>query len=266
MDNSQKIEPANIPYDEFFGIHGKVKYDIQEEWGFVNGEEWGYVVYVDNDIDVDWIDKREGYWSDEEKALRNVCIAKLNVVQQTPCDNLPEKTKLEFKKMLGAAYVLALNKQYTDAEEKMRDAQIYVDQRNKEAARYMYLLVAGVFAILSIGFMVLDVELWEWRLPWVITATMGILGAFVSVWSRYGKEVFTGLAAPRLHYMEAISRMVIGAIFAAIALCVVKLGWLLPNIDEINAKFYHMIVGFIAGFSERFVPSLLEKFVEKSEK
>ena len=76
----------------------------------------------------------------------------------------------------------------------------------------------------------------------------------------------TGLASKSLHYLESISRLFIGAIAAVIVMFAVRSGLMLAIGNQGNLFFLYCVLGFAAGFSERLVPSLIEKIITKQIK
>jgi len=246
-------------YREYFGITDL--YDIQEEWGDVDGKKSGYIVYIDKDLDIDWVDYREDKMSPEEKSQRNEWIAKLNAVQHIPCTYLSWRDCFGFKKLLATGYVLALLNRFDEIDVILKESKIFVEQRNREAARRMYLTLSGLVAMTCIVLMVLDIELWSWRINWVLPVTMGVVGAYVSIWTRFGKETMTGLASRWLHYLESLARLSMGGIFAFIATCALKGGVFFTNYSSGVTLFVLAVIGFAVGFSEKWIPLAIEKVV-----
>lgn len=222
----------------------------------------GYVVFIDNQNDCDWKDERDHdtVFGTEGRTKFARAISKLNIAHAQPCNNLPEDEILVFKKIIGAGYALALNGEFATVEPLIKEATDYLRLRNKERARRYFLLASGLVALAVILFWVFS-KFW-WQLlyqDWIAGICMGFLGSFVSVWTRYGKMSLTGLSSEFLHYLEAVSRMFVGGIFALVIMYAIRCHIVFPEID---AK-YHMpvfaLAGFLAGFSERFVPSLMER-------
>lgn len=98
----------------------------------------------------------------------------------------------------------------------------------------------------------------------IVGLELGVLGSYVSIWSRFGKMNLTGLASKKIHYLEAFARLLSGGIFAFVAILFVDTGLVLKDITVSNLWAYHCIVGFIAGFNERFVPSIIESFTSNT--
>ena len=100
----------------------------------------------------------------------------------------------------------------------------------------------------------------------MIGMMMGAVGAYVSIWTRYGKMDMTGLGTKSLHYLEAFSRILIGVIFALLVVLMQNSGILFGNIGNVtDITCLLAILGFCAGFSEKWIPSILERFMSESE-
>lgn len=222
----------------------------------------GYVVFIDYQNDCDWKDERDhnAIFGESGRIKFAQAISKLNVAHALPCNNIPEQELLVFKKMIGAGYALALNGDFESIDPLIQKATEYLTLRNKECARKYFLSASGIVAIVVIAFW-LSAKFWFNLdyLDWITGICMGFLGAFVSIWIRYGKMSLTGLSSKSLHYLEAISRMFVGGIFAVVALYAICCHILFPELDANYHVAVFALAGFLAGFSERFVPSLMER-------
>ena len=251
-------------YREYFGI--KDKYLIEQESPETGDGESGFIVYIDYDDDVDWVDRRnDSQIPDEYKKLRNEWLAKLNVLQAKPHRNVDREDVLTYMKMLGAAYVLVMRYSFDNIERMAMAAEAFIDQRNKEVSRKIYLLCSGICSIIVLVMMSANTVLWSYKVEWINGISMGMLGAYVSVWQRYGKETMTGLSSKTLHVVESLSRLFIGAIFSIVAMFAIKCGLILSNSSPDIMRFVFGLSGFASGFSERFVPSMIERFISNTE-
>ena len=246
-------------YREVFGIIDLflIHYTLEE----VEGKEVGFIVFIDDELDLDYVDTRERKdWSAEDEKSFAYYLGKLQISEATPCLNLSDKQILAFKRKLGGGYILALQRSFDGIDKVIRDALTFLHQRNVEVARRKFLEAGGVVALLFavIGFVL---YLNGCTNKWLYGIVFGVLGAYTSIWTRYGTLTMTGLASNWLHYLEAMSRLFIGAIFAVVAMFAIKCGLIFSQISPSIAIFAYALTSFAASFSERFIPSLIEKFI-----
>lgn len=245
-------------YRAFFNIEDKylIQYRIDKD------EKEGYIVFIDKDCDIDWVDTRSSFYTEAEEKVKQQWIAKLDAVHMEPCTNISEDDRLIFKKKLAIGYELVMVKCFDDVQAVIDECYRFVKSRNKEVSRSLFLKASAPVAMIAIAVMALNMDVIKWHEAWVTGSCTGILGSYVSIWTRYGKKVMTGLSSEWLHYAEALCRLLVGAIFSLVAILAVKCGLLLSNIDVSLMIYTCGLIGFVAGFSERFVPSLVEKIAK----
>lgn len=257
------IDQNRKDYQKFFGVEESEQYLIY--YTMDEDAKTGYIVFIDNENDLDYIDKRDkSTWDPAEIQSFQRCLGKLQQAEASPSLNLSHKQILAFKQILGRGYLQILEKDFSEVDTVIKDALQYLRQRNIEAARELFLTCAGTIALVAaIAGLVLYFT--GNRNVWLYGILFGILGAFVSIWTRYGKEEMTGLASRSLHYMESISRLFVGAIAAVIIMFAIRSGLMLAIGESSNLLFLYCVFGFAAGFSERLLPSLIERII-KNEK
>lgn len=261
-ENKEKEETDEFQekYRKRFGV--KDKYLIGMEWDPKIDDDNGYIVVIDYQNDLDFTDCRK--LDEETTRQRNRWIAKLQRAEAEQCKHLPEAQQMDFKRMLGVGYMHALSGNFDDIEDVIIDALAYLKKRNKEHSRQLFLCSGLPIAVLAavLGLILYFVV---YRNPWVYGMLFGILGAFVSIWTRYGKVQFTGHARIRLHTLECFSRILIGAIFAVVAMVAIDCKLILPDIAESSRLYAFIIASFIAAFSERFIPSIVERITKDNK-
>lgn len=222
------------------------------------------IVYIDAANDIHWRVEKENNLTEEDQKNRNQAMSKLRIAESLPMQNLSHDEILNYKKMLGMGYNAALIKDWQEVDVAIREAEKYRDDRNKERSRYL-LLTAATFCVLLLG--ALYAVAWYYCcLPARSSGMMmGAVGTYVSVWTRYGKMDMTGLGTKGLHYLEAFSRVLIGIIFAALATLMVKSGLIFGSLEGTVTDNYLPVLGFCAGFSEKWIPSILERFMNAPE-
>lgn len=220
------------------------------------------LIYIDPENDIDWIMKEDPLNGNEElNKERYKWLAKLDIAQASPCLNLSEKNIMKFKIMLGAGYESALYGNFDSVQSCIDQALLFLKARNKEQSRYLILGISTIIVLMSL------IAGCIWNLfsdKLIVGLELGVLGSYVSIWSRFGKMNLTGLASKNIHYLEAFARLFCGGIFAFVAILFIDTGLVLKDITVSNLWAYHCIVGFIAGFNERFVPSIIESFTSNT--
>lgn len=118
--------------------------------------------------------------------------------------------------------------------------KVFFNKRNSENARKFCLNYSGLVTFASIFLMLciqaLDV-LSHSLFIGTFTVFMGILGAYVSIWGRYTRYALEGVSSKWLYVIESLSRLLIGGIFAFVALLAVKCGIAFSFIDT-NIETY----------------------------
>lgn len=262
MCRKKKNKPLDAnqeEYRKFFKIEDKILlyYEMDEK------KNVGYIVFINKQNDLDFVDKRDkSSWKEEELKEFQRCLGKIQAAEMTPCMNLSEKQVLVFKQYLGQGYLQILQRDFEGIDEIIENSLLFLQQRNVETSRQLFLQSGGFVALLA-AITGLVLYFTECRTLWYYGILFGVLGSYVSIWTRYGKEEMTGLASVWLHILESISRLFIGAIAAVIAMFAIRSGLMLAIEDGHGLFFLYCVFAFAAGFIERFIPSLLEKLVTK---
>lgn len=259
VDNSQKEYR-----EEFGGIVDQylVSYSSERD---EKPDGYHRIVYIDADNDIQWRVEKEDTLTEEDQKSRNQAMSKLRIAQSLPVQNLSHEEIVNYKKILGMGYNAALINDWQEVDVAICEAGKYRDDRNKERSRYI-LLTAATFYVLLFGI----VSAIAWHCcgrtdSGMMGMMMGAVGAYVSIWTRYGKMDMTGLGTKSLHYLEAFSRILIGVIFALLVVLMQNSGILFGNIGNVtDITCLLAILGFCAGFSEKWIPSILERFMNES--
>ena len=73
----------------------------------------GYIIFIDREYDLDFIDYREESESPDSKEM-NRAIANLQMAEAVPTRHLPTDIRLEFKRILGTGFLHAFNGNFDD--------------------------------------------------------------------------------------------------------------------------------------------------------
>lgn len=264
----------------------KVPQDTKARWpnadiNYLILDNGNFVVFIDSDIDVDW-ETSTAYDENGPKDPKrhNDILNRAAAIECIPNDHQKESIRMHFKRMIGEGVARSLDHDYDNAAKILDNAERYITERNIETAR-IWQLTSSTATGLACGFIGL-VFLWSFRsffsqnwgetvLFSSLAACAGAVGANLSFIFRIGKTQITSEAVKGLHILESVCRILGGAICGLIVSLLIQLGILIPIFKNTNNTHLAMVTaGFIAGASERWVPSLIAKIesssAEKKEK
>lgn len=222
-----------------------------------------YIIFIDYEYAIDWVDSRDkSKWEKTDRTEFENQMARFELLQSRPIFNLTNKEKIAYKVMLGAAYIQAFHRNFSTIDSIINEADKYYRKRCSENARKYCLNYAGVIAILVLV-LLLMLHATNCMRPecfkWTLSVGMGVIGAYVSIWGRYTHYVLEGVSSPCLYILESVSRLFIGGIFAFVALLCIKCGLAFSFIAAEIEVYAFALCGFVCGFSEHFIPSLIER-------
>ena len=227
-----------------------------------------FIVYVDRDIDVEWETADDIPDEDDhtDKSAFKDILNRVAALEATPCDEIPRRMKVQFKRLVGEGVARALDGDFDGAKSILKSAGEYIKARSQETSRFWYLSASS---LMSLPFIVFGATFWLLRGPliaglgngafWVIVSgCAGALGASLSVIGRTGKLHFDSSAGRRLHYLEASSRIWAGAISGVLVGLAVHAQLFLTAITRNGYMPEIMILAALAsGASERFATSII---------
>ena len=262
FDPLEALDDNQKEYREAFGIVDRylLNYTLDN-----NGN--GFIVFIDRVYDIDWEDNNYvSTWSAAEQTKFYDAIGRLDAAQTYPCEILDNRKKLNFKRILGAAYVDVFHKNYNTIDDSIKKAQDYVDKRSMEKARTIFLSVATICIMVFLTVFYLHKnELIT--LPWGINVSAAILfgtaGSYSSIWSRFSKLTMKGLSTKFALVIESLSRLLVGCISAAVVIMAFKTDFILTVLQDKEPLYVYSLIAFVAGFSERWLTSIVERFIQQ---
>lgn len=253
-----------LMYDSEFDVF----YRYLVRWEYDDTKR-GFIVYVSDNNEAEWKDTRDA--SDFKKLKLDKAkvyskLTELKALISEPHSHLPERDITDYMKFVGTAYWLALVGLFDEVEDVKDKANKFLCQRNKEYVRFSHLLILNVVVLFTalIVLMAYMVGKKYVDLDYVYGISMGVFGAYIASWRKYGEdENIKGYSKWR-YFIESFSRLLVGAVFAVVALFAVNCGMLFEIKGEHTSVY--AIVGFIAGFSENFIPNKIGTVMKNSFK
>jgi hypothetical protein len=247
---------------------------FQEDWRgetisgrFLVYECADFIVYLDEDIDVYW--QSVGGLKRADENRHNDILNRAATLECIPNDHHPDSIRINFKRMVAEGIVRSLENDYENAEEILVAANEYITRRNTEVARRWQLTTT---LVLSIAVALAGLLVWAFRATlrqaWgdtafyiILAGLAGAPGAALSIILRIGRVRTTSEAPRLLHITEATARIIAGSLSAFLVAAMVRIGILLPTLADSGHLHIAMVaLAFIAGASERWVPSIVAAY------
>lgn len=236
--------------------------------GTTTEEAIGYIVCLDPENDIDWKDTRDkSAWSPDDLKAWSRCISRLDDAHAEPTGHLDKETVKTFKKKLAAGYVLCFEKNFAEVDAVIENALDFLRKRNQEESRKIFLIASTFIATVVFASWLVNQCCGKYLSEkWSLALLMGVLGAYFSIWTRYGKLTFKGLSSKSLHWLEALTRLIIGAISASVMVLALDSKFIMAEMPVSMTPYIFGIIGFAGGFSERSIHTLMDKIVETNDK
>jgi hypothetical protein len=242
-----------------------------------------YLVYMGKNHELKWThyqDSKDG--KDFDANRRNNLISQITWMEHQPSmQYFNENIRINIINMLGRCISLALNDQYDVAEKFIANAEKFINDRKIEISRkwqlqYSMLISAGVMAILLIlhlfsgpisRMLNIDASIIG-NSKYLLFSTIGVL---LSLILNTGKNTYNCDTGKALNFIEILSRVTAGIISGIIVSILFNLDLIFTSLKDNGDPYYILCFLFIiAGFSERLVPSILQKItaqeIEPKEK
>lgn len=220
-----------------------------------------YIVFLDADIEVDFetTDKYDKESSDRTELL-NTVYNQIEELEHSPTvQYLPHKMKMAFSRLLGNALTSALDGFEEIASQTLESAEIYLNRRSAELSRQWLLINA--FVVTAVGYVI-----WKYFLPKEFVL-FGCLGALFSILCKTGKLEYDCQAGFFLNALEVFSRYFAAVISACIAEQLYQMDLVFTSLKTAdNLSSILPLICFVAGFSERLVPSIVSHLGSPKEK
>ncbi len=236
------------------------------------GDSFCFLVYIDTEDEL--ICKEKGDLSEVtnyDMEEDNKTYEYIRKVQTSPTKILSKDDKYTFLQKLGYAHGLRYWCGYEQAVQLANDAKEFVEKRNMNTTRNLTLTFATMIVCIALAPVLIMFSLpqftfggeYEWTLQIFISIVMGLMGAYSSLWFRYPSLEELTYGGRFGLFIRTFSRLTLGAFSAMVSLLLVRMGLLFGSFEYATGAIG--LAGYIAGFSERFIPSLFKKSLESNK-
>ena len=262
-DGIQKAVQEHWPDDPI-----DLEYLVREKWIVDDTKKrlYKYIVFVNKNLDIDWITSDNSY----DRYSSQICQA--SALESIPHNHLPEKQIIAFKMLIGEAVVSFLEGNESEATKNIENAKQYVADRLVECSRKWILTIATCIVVLiCIADIVVLYSfpsfLYRPQNVWICSCYWSIIGTYLSIVRRAGKNTFDSSAGLYLHFLRVSTQMLSGAFLGIVSFLILKTPYLCPpffqTLNESITGF--CLFAFLAGFAERFIPNIITSLQKKGE-
>lgn len=146
---------------------------------------------------------------------------------------------------------------------KFKEIETYIYSRASSSAKIYHFTATLILILLSIScavYFYINIDSLEMK-EFIAGSIAGVVGSFISITQRNDKIIVDFTAPASLFLIQSFSRLILGVFFGFITILLIRSN-LTSLLDDFN--IYSMsILCLVAGFSERFVPDLLDKISNK---
>lgn len=221
-----------------------------------------FIVFIDSQLDVDWIDTS----SLDSKSTE--CISSAESIGAKRCRHLPKEQILEFKRLIGQSIVNGIRKNYKQSVKLTFQAVEFLKDRTIERSRIWTLFSAhGIltFIAASVFFFSNSFELdyWHQNIPAGLCYAIagGTLGAYLSVIQNAGSGQWDAASGRAIHFLEVFTKIAAGSAFGLVAYMISQSVHAPPALRSITPDSASLFVfGLASGLFERLIPKMVSKY------
>ena len=223
-----------------------------------------YVVFLDNIYEIDW-ETSDEYDANNTETLetRNKVLAEVEWLQHQPCVQIIDKKRRNcFISLLAECWCYALDGCFEIANGHLKRAEQYLDDRKVETSRKWQLLsclsiisIFMVFLLVINGFFTVSDSFKEWA----TYLQFGILGTALSLMTNNSSRNYNCESGRLLNFIEILSRFIVSLLSCLVVVLLFNLDIIFTILKDNHAMETLKLLCVIAGFSERLIPSILQK-------
>jgi hypothetical protein len=221
----------------------------------------GYIVYLDEEDYVEWTMNDNSLLGPDVGQYLNM----VGFLEAVDTSNLAPQQIKSYRRLIAEGVARLFEKNLPAAQNALNGAEKWITARNTEVARRWYLMGSGAAALVSasailalgVWFLLgaLDTQFGKSVYNTLMGASMGGLGAWLSVIQRSRNAELDVAAGPMMHRLEGAFRIMVGSLGAMLVALAIRAGLIV----QANQLSEIMVICMVAGVSERLVPSFIEQ-------
>jgi hypothetical protein len=258
-EQRQRDQMPRYPFDFSALCEGDEDRLLKKKIVWLIDSDENYIVYLDEENYVEWNMNDNSMLGADTAPYLNM-VARLEAVDVS---NLTVEQVKSYRRMIAEGVARLFQKSLDAAKDAFTDAEKWVMARNTEVARRWYLAGSGGAALISL-LAVSILGFWSSALRdsfgipvynILMGASMGGIGAWLSVVQRSRTTELDVAAGRLLHHLEGAFRIMVGTLGALLIALAIRAG-LIAQVEHLSAI---MVMCMVAGVSERLVPSFIEQ-------
>lgn len=240
---------------------------IFEQWdppaeqnaGQAQAESHNFVVFIDPEMDVDWIH------SSSLTPASAGAVSFAESIGARRCKHLPQEQVLEFKRLIGQAIVDGIRGDSDLSHRLVAQATNFLKDRTTEQSRRWTLQAAHFLAAFFVLLLWLQSN-WIVPVEFLLAMAGGVTGAYLSLVQKAGKGAWDSASGFSTHLLEVFSKLVAAAFFGLVAYTISQSTYAPTSLKTMATDSYSIFVlGFMVGWLERVIPRLVSSYAETLE-
>lgn len=223
-----------------------------------------YVVFLDKTCEIDWETSNEYVVANSEtKEERSKVLSEVEWLQHQPCVQIIDKNRRDcFISLLAECWCYALDGCFEIANSHLKRAAQYLDDRKIEKSRKWQLI--SCFSIMS-AFMVVVLAINRFVsvsnsfAEWTTYLLFGTLGTTLSLIINGNTRTYNCESGKLLNFLEILSRLIASLLSCLVIVLLFNLNIIFTALKDNHSTETLKLLCVIAGFSERLIPSILQK-------
>lgn len=251
----------NVLYD-FADLSGSIKYLIKYR-------SKKYAIFIDREKEFDW-ETHDNIDEVMSSKKMNSILSGIEHLQHQPCvEYFSYNQKKGLYCLLGECLAYAIDEDYSTSRKVLNKAEQYLNDRKYEITRKWQLSYAiGILGISIIVFLLLNrhlggicvfLNLQESEFSKMLLLFWGVVGAVFSIIQNTGNTFYDCQSGRFLSFLQIFSKILAGIISSIFIIYLYELGLIFSSLGGNNQTACLTAMCIISGFSERLVPSIINK-------